>query len=106
VYFSDSVLQNHVTEEQLMCSITYSLISSITQQQKKAEHFKYRLLYIVFHAQVIDLTPDSPVYSEDPPVQQRAEELNLLVYSQTDPVVSGVRGLISELKSEQQNLHL
>jgi len=60
----------------------------------------------VFHAQVIDLTLDSPVYSEDPPVQQRAEELNLLVYSHTDPVVSGVRGLISELKSEQQNLHL
>jgi len=53
-----------------------------------------------------DLTTDSPVYSEDPPVQQRAEELNLLVYSQSDSVVSGVRGLISELKSEQQNLHL
>jgi len=53
-----------------------------------------------------NLTSVSPVYSEDPPVQQRAEELNLLVYSQTDPDLSGVRGLISELKSEQQNLHL
>ncbi len=30
----------------------------------------------------------------------------LLVYSQTDPILSGVRGLMSELKPEQHNLHL
>ncbi len=45
-------------------------------------------------------------YSEDPVVHQKAASLNLLVYSETDPVLSGVRGLISELKSEQHNLHL
>ncbi len=54
-----------------------------------------------------DLTTVSPVYSEDPPVQHREASLpNLLFYSQTDPDLSGVRGLISELKPEQHNLHL
>ena len=54
-----------------------------------------------------DLTTVSPVYSEDPPVQQTAVWLqDLLVYSETDPVLSGVRGLISELKPKQHNLHL
>ncbi len=61
----------------------------------------------VLHVRVIyDLTPVSPVYSEDPVVHQKAASLNLLVYSQTDPVLSGVRGLISELKPEQHNLYL
>ncbi len=55
---------------------------------------------------VYDLTSVSPVYSEDPVVHQKAASLNLLVYSETDPVLSGVRGLISELKPEQHNLHL
>ncbi len=55
---------------------------------------------------IYDLTSVSPVYSEDPVVHQKAASLNLLVYSQTDPVLSGVRGLISELKPEQHNLHL
>ncbi len=54
-----------------------------------------------------DLTTVSPVYSEDPPVQHRdASHRNLLFYSQSDPDRSGVRGLISELKPEQHNLHL
>ncbi len=54
-----------------------------------------------------DLTAVSPVYSEDPPVQHRdASHPNLLFYSETDSVLSGVRGLISELKPEQHNLHL
>jgi len=54
-----------------------------------------------------DLTPVSPVYSVDPPVKQREESLNIFpVHSQIDPVVSCVRGLISELKPDQHNLHL
>ncbi len=53
-----------------------------------------------------DLTSVSPVYSEDPVVHLKAASLNLLVYSTTDSVLSGVRGLISELKPEQHNLHL
>ncbi len=54
-----------------------------------------------------NLTAVFPVYSEDPSVQQRADSvLSLLVYLVTDPVLSGVKGLISELKPEQQNLHL
>ncbi len=53
-----------------------------------------------------DLTTVSPVYSEDSVVHQRAASLNLLVHSTTDSVLSGVRGLISELKPEQHNLHL
>ncbi len=53
-----------------------------------------------------DLTTVSSVYSEDPVVHQKAALLNLLVYSMTDSVLSGVRGLISELKPEQHNLHL
>ncbi len=54
-----------------------------------------------------NLTAVFPVYSEDPSVQQRTDSvLSLLVYSVTDPVLSGVRGLISELKPEQHNLHL
>ncbi len=70
------------------------------------------VIYFVLHIQytlqcvIYDLTTVSPVYSEDPVVHQKAASLNLLVYSQTDPVVSGVRGLISELKPEQHNLHL
>ncbi len=61
----------------------------------------------MLHVRVIyDLTTVSPVYSEDPVVHQKAASLNLLVYSETDPVLSGVRGLISELKPEQHNLHL
>ncbi len=53
-----------------------------------------------------DLTTVSPVYSEDSAVHQKAASLNLLVYSQTDAVLSGVRDLISELKPEQHNLYL
>ncbi len=53
------------------------------------------------------LTAASPVYSEDLSVQQKADSvLMLLVHFQTDPVLSAVRGLISELKPEQHNLHL
>ncbi len=54
-----------------------------------------------------DLTSNSLVYREHSPVQQRtASLLSLLDYFQTDPVFSGVSGLISELKPEQHNLHL
>ncbi len=53
-----------------------------------------------------DLTPVSPVYSEDSVGHQKAASLNLLVYYKTDTVLSSVRGLISELKPEQHNLHL
>ncbi len=54
-----------------------------------------------------NLTAVFLVYSEDPSVQQRADSvLSLLVYLVTDPVLSGVKGLISELKPEQHNLHL
>ncbi len=66
-----------------------------------ALHIQYTLQCVIY-----DLTTVSPVYSEDPVVHQKAASLNLLVYSQTDSVVSGVRGLISELKPEQHNLHL
>ena len=57
---------------------------------------------------IYNLTTVSPVYSEDPPVQHRDASLPSLLdyYSETDSVLSGVRGLISELKSEQNNLHL
>jgi len=53
-----------------------------------------------------NLTTVSPVYSQDFVVHQRADSLILLFYSETDPVLSGVMGLISELKPEQHNLHL
>ncbi len=54
---------------------------------------------------IITLTLVSSVYSVDPPVEQRAASLlSLLVYYSSDPVLSGVRGLISELKSEQHSL--
>ena len=62
---------------------------------------------VMFDSQRDDLTSVSPVYREDSPVQQRAASLlNLLVYYKTDPALSGVRGLISELKLEQHSLHL
>ncbi len=64
-------------------------------------HIQYTLQFIIY-----DLTIVSPVYSEDSVVHQQVASLNLRVYSQTDPVLSGVRGLISELKPEQHNLHL
>ncbi len=53
-----------------------------------------------------DLTTVSPVYNQDSVVQLRAASLKILFYSWTDSVLSGVRGLISELKPEQHNLHL
>ncbi len=53
---------------------------------------------------IITLTVVSVVYSVDPPVEQRAASLlNLLLYYSSDQVLSGVRGLISELKSEQHS---
>ncbi len=64
------------------------------------------VIYFALHIQYTLLTSMSPVYSQDSVVHQKAAALNLLVYSQTDPVLSGVKGLISELKSEQHNLHL
>jgi len=57
-----------------------------------------------FHVRIkYDLTPVSPVYREDSPVQQRAASLSLLVDYMTDSVFSVVRGLISELKPELHN---
>ncbi len=56
---------------------------------------------------IITLTVVSSVYSVDPPVEQRAASLlSLLVYYCSDSVLSGVRGLISELNSEQHSLPL
>ncbi len=56
---------------------------------------------------IITLTVVSSVYSVDPPVEQRAASLlSLLVYYGSDSVLSGVRGLISELNSEQHSLPL
>jgi len=70
----------------------------------------YRTYYSLFTPSLYgrdDLTTVSPVYSEDSPADQKAALFpSLLVYYMTDPVASGVRGLISELKSDQQNLHL
>ena len=77
-----------------------------SQQQKEAEHFKYTLHCDSCVRVKYDLTLISPVYSEDSVVHQTADSLIFLFYSQTDSVLSGVQGLISELKSEQQNLHL
>ncbi len=54
---------------------------------------------------IITLTVVSSVYSVDPPVEQRAASLlSLLDYYSSDSVLSGVRGLISELNSEQHSL--
>lgn len=54
-----------------------------------------------------DRTSVSLVYSEDSPVQQRYPSLlSLLQCYWTDPVLSGMRGLIWELKPEQHSLHL
>jgi len=67
--------------------------------QLKLKHFQSSLL-----------TQASPVYNVDHHSYQRAASfpyfLLFLDYSMTDPVFSGVRGLISELKPEQHNLHL
>ncbi len=64
------------------------------------------IYHVLIYHDTDDLTTVSPVYSQDSVVHQRAASLILQVYSQTDPGVSGVRGLISELKPEQHNLHL
>ena len=77
-----------------------------SQQQKEAEHFKYTLHCDSCVRVEYDLTSVSPVYSEDSVVHQTADSLIFLFYSMTDSDLSGVQGLISELKSEQQNLHL
>ncbi len=62
--------------------------------------------FFVFN-NIITLTVVSSVYSVDPPVEQRAASLlSLLVYYSSDSVLSGVRGLISELNSEQHSLPL
>ncbi len=62
--------------------------------------------FFVFN-NIITLTVISSVYSVDPPVEQRAASpLSFLVYYSSDPVLSGVRGLILELKSEQHILPL
>ncbi len=60
----------------------------------------------IFYSVIYNLTTVSPVYSEDFVVHQKADSLIFQVYSQSDSGVSGVRGLISELKPEQHNLHL
>jgi len=56
---------------------------------------------------ILNLTSISPVYTEDPSIHQKAASfLNHLLHSQSDPDILGVRGLISELKPVQHNLHL
>lgn len=53
------------------------------------------------------LTSVSPVYSLSPPVNQRVYSLlSLLVDSHSYPVLSCVRGLISELMLEEHSLPL
>ncbi len=69
--------------------------------KKKVFHFAN-----IFQCVINNLTTVSPVYSQDFVVHQRSDSLIFLFYSQSDPVVSGVMGLISELKPEQHNLHL
>jgi len=69
--------------------------------------FRNDHIYIFMLRLMYDLTSVSPVYSEDPSIHQRSSsDLHLLHYSQTDPVLSDVRSLISELNSEQHNLQL
>ncbi len=70
--------------------------------------FLFGSIFTVFvFNNIITLTVVSSVYSVDPPVEQRAASLlSLLVYYSSDSVLSGVRGLISELKSEQHSLPL
>ncbi len=69
--------------------------------------FRNDQIYIFMLRLMYDLTSVSPVYSEDPSVHQRSSsDLHLLLYYQTDAVLSDVRSLISELNSEQHNLYL
>ncbi len=70
--------------------------------------FVWQYFHTVFvFNNIITLTVVSSVYSVDPPVEQRAASLlSLLVYYSSDSVLSGVRGLISELNSEQHSLPL
>ncbi len=70
--------------------------------------FLWQYFHTVFvFNNIITLTLVSSVYSVDPPVEQRAASLlSLLVYYCSDSVLSGVRGLISELNSEQHSLPL
>ncbi len=77
-------------------------------------HFNMKCVFVwqYFHTvfvfnNITTLTLVSSVYSVDPPVEQRAASLlSLLVYYRSDSVLSGVRGLISELNSEQHSLSL
>ncbi len=64
--------------------------------------FRNDHIYIFMLRLMYDLTSVSPVYSEDPSVHQRSSsDLHLLLYHyETDPVLSDVRSLISELNSE------
>ncbi len=69
--------------------------------------FRNDHIYIFMLRLMYDLTSVSPVYSEDPSVHQRSSsDLRLLHYYHSDAVLSDVRSLISELNSEQHNLHL
>ncbi len=53
------------------------------------------------------LTSVSPVYSVNPSVRHISDSLLCLLFdSRSGSVLSGVMGLISELKSQQNNLHL
>ena len=53
------------------------------------------------------LTSESPVYSGDSPVQQRAASLlNPSGHCYSDPALSGVRGLTPELRPEKHSLPL
>ncbi len=66
----------------------------------------FKLHYYVIYESLI-LTAASPVYNVDHLLKRRASsDLHLLHYYQSDPVLSDVRSLISELNSEQHNLHL
>ncbi len=74
---------------------------------EKDTTFRNDQIYIFMLRLMYDLTSVSPVYSKDPSVHQRSSsDLHLLHYYKSDPVLSDVRSLISELNSEQHNLHL
>ncbi len=83
------------------------LIQKLVKHEYRSPHmYKKQSHTNILQCVIYNLTTVSPVYSQDFVVHQRADSLIFLVYSKTDPVLSGVRGLISELKPEQHNLHM
>ena len=75
--------------------------------QSNYDFFKWENYIIKVLSYLIILTSESPVYSGDSPVQQRAASLlNPSGHCYSDPALSGVRGLTSELRPEKHSLPL